>query len=77
MRTLSTFAARNAQGADYHITELARLKGVRAKRAFQAGPRKYLVVPKTQDSVLILDAFPANSSRIDIFDSILATLELR
>jgi hypothetical protein len=34
---LSTFVARNAQGADYHITEFARLKGVLAEACLPGG----------------------------------------
>lgn len=71
---LRTFLATNAQGARYVVADLPRLGGIVATGLFQSGPRKYALIPRDAEHVLIVDAYPTFSSRIGLFDAVLATL---
>ena len=74
---LRAFAARNAQGVTYSVSDMPRLRGIVIEGTFQTGPRKYLLVSKSSETVLIVDAFPTYSSLVTIFDTVLATLQLK
>ncbi len=74
---LHAFAARNAQGATYSVSDMARLRGIVIEGTFQTGPRKYLLVGKSSETVLIVDAVPTYSSLVTIFDTVLARLQLK
>jgi hypothetical protein len=74
---LRAFLAANAPGAKYVVTDLPRLGGILATGLFQAGPRKYALIPRDAGHVLIIDAYPTFSSRIGLFDSVLATLAVK
>lgn len=74
---LRAFAARSTQGASYTTTEYPRLGGIVIEGAFQSGRRKYVLVPRGAETVLMVDAFPTSSSRMSLFDSVLATLQVK
>src|SRR5712691_3651709 len=74
---LRAFLARNVQGSPYVVADMPRLHGIVAQGLFQSGPRKYALVPRGPDHVLVVDAYPAFSSRIGLFDSVLATLAVK
>lgn len=74
---MRAFAARSAQGAAYSASDYPRLGGLVIEGTFQTGRRKYLLVPHGPDLVLIVDAFPTSSSRLSLFDSVLATLQMK
>lgn len=74
---LHAFAARNLQGSGYSVSDVPRLQGIIIDGTFQTGRRKYLLVPKTADAVLLMDASPTTSSRIGLFDVVLATLQVK
>lgn len=74
---LRAWAARNAPGAKYTVSELPGRDGIVLDGLFQTGQRRYALIPKSPTLVLVVDAFPTSSSRIGMFDGILASLEVR
>lgn len=74
---LRAWAAENARNARYTVSDLPGRDGILLDGDFQAGPRKYLLIAKSPTQVLVVDAFPARSARIGIFNALLASLEVR
>ena len=73
---LRAVATRGLEGS-YTVSVLAGRNWILVEGDFQSGPRKYVLIEHGPDHVLILDAFPRYSSRIAIFDQVLATLVVR
>jgi hypothetical protein len=73
---LRAFAARGFPGS-YTVIPLAGRNGIVLEGDFQSGPRKFVLIERGPDHVLVISAFPRNSSRIAIFDQLLATLVVR
>lgn len=74
---LRAWVARNAEGSSYRITALPRANGILLEGLFQAGARKYALFERGPEGVLVVDAYPTFSSRIGLFDGLLASLEVR
>ena len=73
---LRALVARGFPGS-YTITSLPGRDGLLLDGDGQAGPRRFAVIAHGPDHVLILSAYPPFSSRIALFDQLLATLEVR
>jgi hypothetical protein len=73
---LRELATRNFVGS-YTVTSLVSRKGILLEGDFQSGPRKFVLIERGPDHILLLSAFPRNSSRMAIFDQLLATLVVR
>lgn len=73
---LRAWASRSTIGAINRITDLRGGTGILVEGSFNAGPRNYAFFARGPDHILVLDAFPAFSSKINIFDGVLASLEV-